>query len=70
MVNPMIKPQNKKPENKTFYHKDKDLEIKIKFKKDYSNLTPEDRIFYFIEDVLLSLELEEDQLNQVARSYD
>jgi hypothetical protein len=66
----MIKPENKTQRKPVFYHKDEALEIKIEFKKDYSSMTPEDRIFYMVEDIMVLMEYEEEQLKQIAALYD
>ena len=47
----MIEHENKNQRKPVFYHKDKALEVKIEFKKDYSSMTPEDRLFYMVEDI-------------------
>lgn len=69
MVNPMNKPQ-KEPNKRIFSYNDKNIEIEIKFKKDYSGLTLDDRVFYLMEDVIATLEFKEDNLKDIARSYD
>lgn len=66
----MIEHENKNQRKPVFYHKDKALEVKIEFKKDYSSMTPEDRLFYMVEDIIILMEDEEGQLKQIAHIYD
>jgi len=33
-------------------------------------MTPEDRIFYMVEDIMVLMEYEEEQLKQIAALYD
>lgn len=66
----MIKPENKPLRKPVFYYNDEALEIKINFKKDYSSMNPEDRIFYIVEDIITLMESEEEQIKQIAAVYD
>ena len=53
-----------------FYYKEKDMEILIKFRKDYKELTKEEIAWNLMKDVILILEQEEQQLERIATSYD
>lgn len=53
-----------------FYYKEKDMEILIKFRKDYKELTKEEIAWNLMKDVILILEQEEHQLERIATSYD
>lgn len=66
----MIKPENKALRKPVFYYDNEALKVKIEFKKDYSSMTPKDRIFYMVEDIILLIESEEDQIKQIAALYD
>lgn len=66
----MIKPENKALRKPVFYYDNEALKVKIEFKKDYSSMTPKDRIFYMVEDIILLIESEEDQIKQIAAIYD
>lgn len=54
--------------NQDFYHKseDEDLEILIRFKKDYKEMTKED----LLKDVILILEQEGNQFERIAAAYE
>ncbi len=53
-----------------FYYNNEDMEILIKFKKDYKNMPKEEITFSLMKDVILLLEKEEQQLVRIATSYD
>ena len=53
-----------------FYHNDEDIEILIRFKKDYTEMTKDEIVFNLMKDVILVLEQEEHQLLRIANSYD
>ena len=55
---------------KDFYYNDLDMEILIKFKKDYQNMQKEEITFNLTKDVILLLEKEEQQLIRIANAYD
>ena len=55
---------------KDLYYNSDDIEILIKFKKDYKNMSKEEITWNLMKDVILLLEKEEQQLERIATSYD
>lgn len=53
-----------------FYYKEEDMEILIKFRKEYKEMTKEEIAWNLMKDVILILELEEHQLERIATSYE
>lgn len=67
----MTDEDNKKDNYPVFYHNDDNIEVKIKFKKDYSDLSIDDRLFYMIEDVYVLLETDNDKkMVNIAKTFD
>ena len=67
----MTADNNKKDNYPVFYHNDDNIEVKIKFKKDYGDLNLNDRLFNMIEDVYVLLELDIDKkIENIAKTYD
>lgn len=67
----MTADNNKKGNYPVFYHNDDNIEVKIKFKKDYGDLNLNDRLFNMIEDVYVLLELDIDKkMENIAKTYD
>lgn len=67
----MTADNNKKDNYPVFYHNDDNIEVKIKFKKDYGDLNLNDRLFNMIEDVYVLLELDIDKkMENIAKTYD
>lgn len=67
----MTDEDNKKDNYRVFYHNDDNIEVKIKFKKDYSDLSIDDRLFYMIEDVYVLLETDNDKkMVNIAKTFD
>ncbi|KAF5035300.1 hypothetical protein DSECCO2_587100 [anaerobic digester metagenome] len=56
--------------DRDFYFNNDDMEVMIKFKKDYNNMTKEEITFNLMKDVILLLEKEEQQLIRIANAYD
>ena len=53
-----------------FYHNDEDLEILIKFKKEYKSSTRDNVEFDLMKDVILLLEQEGHQFERIAATYE
>jgi len=58
--------------NQDFYHKseDDDLEILIRFKKDYKEIKKDKIAFNLMKDVILVLEQDKHQFERIATSYE
>lgn len=56
--------------DRDFYCNNADLEVMIKFKTDYKNISKEEITFSLMKDVILLLEKEEQQLIRIANAYD
>ncbi|KAF5040159.1 hypothetical protein DSECCO2_536420 [anaerobic digester metagenome] len=67
----MTADNNKKDNYPVFYHNDDNIEVKIKFKKDYGDLNLNDRLFNMIEDIYVLLEVDIDKkMENIAKTYD
>ncbi|MCC7559973.1 MAG: hypothetical protein KO318_06035 [Methanobacterium sp.] len=67
----MTADNNKKDNYPVFYHNDDNIEVKIKFKKDYGDLNLNDRLFNMIEDIYVLLEVDIDKkMVNIAKTYD
>jgi len=55
---------------KDFYYNNQDMEILIRYKKEYNGLKKEKITFSLMKDVILLLEKEEQQLIRIANAYD
>lgn len=52
-----------------FYHNGDEIEIFIKFKKDYKDMPKDEVTFSLMKDVILLLEKEQHQFERIATSY-
>jgi len=52
-----------------FYYNNDDMEILIKFKKDYKEMTKEEITFNLMKDVILILEQEGNQFERIVATY-
>lgn len=67
----MTADNNKKDNYPVFYHNDDNIEVNIKFKKDYGDLNLNDRLFNMIEDIYVLLEVDIDKkMENIAKTYD
>ncbi len=56
--------------DRDFYCNNSDMEVMIKFKKDYQEMSKDEITFNLMKDVILLLEREEHQLKRIAATYD
>lgn len=55
---------------KDFYFKNENLEVLIRYKKDYSVFKKNDRPYNMIKDIILLLEQENNQTSRISLAYD
>ena len=56
--------------DRDFYCNNCDMEVMIKFKKDYQEMSKEEIVFNLMKDVILALEREGDQFERIAATYE